>query len=173
MIRLFTVYHLEEQLIMISVWNVKVLFVKIIPDLFFFRPTAMFMNPLEHSSIEVQKCMSLDANEVLVVYKQNDKSKSVTRYLKHGPTVFMPAANEWYVCQRCSQHTCELLCFRALHIVNLDRLTMYRRPKLCGCVAGCMVLNGMEPTRKIRPGKFRMHCNLQNFGLFPTSFIIM
>ena len=62
---------------------------------FFVRPAVIFKNPLEHASVTVYPCTSLDANEVLVVYKQNLGNGSVARYLKHGPTVFMPAANEW------------------------------------------------------------------------------
>ncbi|KAK6195405.1 hypothetical protein SNE40_000843 [Patella caerulea] len=56
-------------------------------------PYAMFLNPIEHSRVEVNNCESLDANEALVVYKQTEKETN--RYVLYGPTLFMPAANEW------------------------------------------------------------------------------
>ena len=58
-------------------------------------PVTMFLNPLVHHSIHVKSGVSLDANEVLVVYKQNPETLKVERYLKHGPAVFVPKANEW------------------------------------------------------------------------------
>ena len=48
-----------------------------------------------HESILVKDAISLDANEVLVVYKH--KAGNVSRYLKHGPCVFVPDSNEWWV----------------------------------------------------------------------------
>lgn len=57
----------------------------------------MYKNPLVHSTIKVMTGISLDANEVLVVYRQNDDTKKVDRYLQHGPTLFIPDANEWYM----------------------------------------------------------------------------
>ena len=41
--------------------------------------------------------ISLDANEALVVYKQDPQTQGVERYIKYGPTLFMPMANEWLV----------------------------------------------------------------------------
>ena len=40
---------------------------------------------------------SLDANEALVVYKQDQETHEVTRYVQFGPTLFMPQAHEWFV----------------------------------------------------------------------------
>ena len=40
---------------------------------------------------------SLDANEALVVYKQDQETQEVTRYVQFGPTLFMPQAHEWFV----------------------------------------------------------------------------
>ena len=66
--------------------------------LFIFRPCVVYKNPLVHSIIKVMTGISLDANEVLVVYRQDDETKNVDRYLQHGPTLFIPDANEWYLC---------------------------------------------------------------------------
>ena len=41
--------------------------------------------------------ISLDANEALVVYRQDEKSNEVTRYVQYGPTLFMLLSNEWYL----------------------------------------------------------------------------
>ena len=54
------------------------------------------MNPMELESAEVLDSISLDANEVLVVYQREMESGGVTRRIQHGPTVFTPSANEWY-----------------------------------------------------------------------------
>jgi len=59
------------------------------------RPCVMFKNPLEHLQIERKQAISLDANEVLVVYRMDEKTNEVTRYLKQGPTLYVPDANEW------------------------------------------------------------------------------
>ena len=55
----------------------------------------MFQNPLEHANVQKLPAVSLDANEILVVYRMNSKTNEVTRYLKHGPTLYIPDANEW------------------------------------------------------------------------------
>ncbi len=55
----------------------------------------MFLNPLEVESIQVMDSISLDANEVLVVYEREMESGGVIRRIQHGPTVFTPSANEW------------------------------------------------------------------------------
>ena len=60
-----------------------------------FRPCVMYRNPLIHSTIKVLNGISLDANEVLVVYRHDEETKKVERYLQHGPTLFIPDANEW------------------------------------------------------------------------------
>ena len=53
------------------------------------------MNPLEMESADVKDSISLDANEVLVVYEREMESGGVARRIQHGPTVFTPSANEW------------------------------------------------------------------------------
>ena len=55
----------------------------------------MFLNPIAHLSIKKKEMISLDANEALVVYKQDPQTQKVERYIKYGPTLFMPMANEW------------------------------------------------------------------------------
>jgi hypothetical protein len=55
----------------------------------------MFNHPVEIASIKVEKGVSLDANEVLVVYRLDPKSQTVSKYIRHGPTIFIPTANEW------------------------------------------------------------------------------
>ncbi|XP_077987770.1 uncharacterized protein LOC144442332 [Glandiceps talaboti] len=57
-------------------------------------PHAMFLNTLEINYITVQKAISLDANEALVVYKKDEEGK-VVRYIQHGPITFIPKATEW------------------------------------------------------------------------------
>lgn len=55
----------------------------------------MFLNTIAYQSIKKKDMISLDSNEALVVYRQDMKSSKVTRYIKYGPTLFMPLANEW------------------------------------------------------------------------------
>ncbi|XP_052784660.1 uncharacterized protein LOC128220342 [Mya arenaria] len=58
-------------------------------------PCAMFLNTIAYHSMKTEDMISLDANEALVVYKKEEKSNEVKRYIKYGPTMFMPLANEW------------------------------------------------------------------------------
>ena len=53
------------------------------------------MNPLQMESAQVLDSISLDANEVLVVYQREVESGGVMRRIQHGPTVFTPSADEW------------------------------------------------------------------------------
>ena len=55
------------------------------------------MNPLEMDGVTVKNSIALDANEVLVVYQRERESGGVLRLIKHGPTVFTPSADEWFV----------------------------------------------------------------------------
>ncbi|XP_061180449.1 uncharacterized protein LOC133189023 [Saccostrea echinata] len=59
-------------------------------------PCVMFTNPLEHYKIEIRDMISLDANEALVIYREDSETKNVTRYVQYGPTLVMPQANEWF-----------------------------------------------------------------------------
>jgi hypothetical protein len=56
-------------------------------------PAAVWLNPVEHASVRVEKAVGLDANEAVVVYAQGPER--VTRRVVRGPGLFMPAANEW------------------------------------------------------------------------------
>lgn len=58
-------------------------------------PCVMFLNTIAYQSIKKKEMISLDANEALVVYQQDTKTNEVKRYIKYGPTFFMPQANEW------------------------------------------------------------------------------
>lgn len=58
-------------------------------------PCVIYVNPLHHKMVTAVEMQSLDANEALVVYKQDKDTHEVTRYVQFGPTLFMPKANEW------------------------------------------------------------------------------
>lgn len=55
----------------------------------------MYTNPLEHFRINIKEMISLDANEALVVYREDGTTKEVSHYVQFGPTLVMPQANEW------------------------------------------------------------------------------
>ncbi len=59
------------------------------------RPASLFLDPLRMDSANVQNAISLDANEVLVVYQRERESGGVLRRIQYGPTVFTPSADEW------------------------------------------------------------------------------
>ena len=63
-----------------------------------FRPCVKFHDPLRMDSVTVQNATALDANEVLVVYRYDNETKKVSRRIQHGPSVYIPTANEWWVC---------------------------------------------------------------------------
>lgn len=54
----------------------------------------MFHNRLEVESIEVKDAVKLDANHMLVVYKQ--EAGHIERRVVEGPTIFIPSAHEWW-----------------------------------------------------------------------------
>ena len=56
-------------------------------------PASIYFDPVEHENIAVHEAITIDANDALVVYRQ-DKEK-VARRVVRGPEVFVPAANEW------------------------------------------------------------------------------
>ena len=60
------------------------------------RPCSMYVNPIDTESAEVKPAHSLDANEVLVVYRQDRGDHIVQRRIQYGPTIFIPSADEWY-----------------------------------------------------------------------------
>ena len=65
-------------------------------------PCFMYHDPYQITSIQVKEAVSLDANEVLVVYSKLEKegpegqvTTSVVRRIQYGPTLYVPDANEW------------------------------------------------------------------------------
>ncbi|XP_064650600.1 uncharacterized protein LOC135502048 [Lineus longissimus] len=56
-------------------------------------PCQVFHNTLEYDEIRVEPSIKLDANHMIVVYKK--MKESVARRVVQGPTVFIPAAEEW------------------------------------------------------------------------------
>jgi len=57
-------------------------------------PCEIFLNTLELESIAVRNAIPLDANHLLVVYKQEEGH--IERRIIQGPTIFVPNAFEWY-----------------------------------------------------------------------------
>lgn len=53
----------------------------------------MFHNRLEVEQIVVKNSITLDANHLLVVYKQEEGH--IERRVVEGPAVFIPSAHEW------------------------------------------------------------------------------
>ena len=53
----------------------------------------MFMNRLEMDSMSVKDSIKLDANHMIIVYKQLEGV--IERRIIQGPTVFTPSAYEW------------------------------------------------------------------------------
>ena len=47
------------------------------------------------SDVLVGDAMSLDVNEVLVVYSRDTKDGTVVRRIVYGPTLYYPHSNEW------------------------------------------------------------------------------
>ena len=79
----------------------------------------MFKNPVQHNNIAEVSMTSLDANEALVVYRQDPQTKNVDRYVQFGPTLFMPQATEWYVHVKSSQGSSVFLKIgRCMHCVR-------------------------------------------------------
>ena len=89
------------------------------------RPCVLFKNPIAHRSISVSKMTSLDANEALVVYKQDDKTKEVTRYIQFGPTLFVPLSNEWQVLRNIFIWEHYLYLQYDTHISPCTKMTLY------------------------------------------------
>ena len=57
----------------------------------------MFRVPTIHDRIIIKKNITIDAHEVVVVYRHNGLAceKTVERHLEYGPKMFVPASNEW------------------------------------------------------------------------------
>jgi len=62
-------------------------------------PASLFMDPALHREIDVADATPLDANQAIVVYRQNEvdaEGKStVSRRVIRGPDLFVPEAREW------------------------------------------------------------------------------
>ncbi|XP_064395778.1 uncharacterized protein LOC135342867 [Halichondria panicea] len=56
-------------------------------------PAEMFVNRLEVDFIDVKDSVKLDANHMVVVYKQEEGK--IERRIVQGPTIFVPNAHEW------------------------------------------------------------------------------
>ena len=57
-------------------------------------PLALFEDPVLHESVEVCSAVTVDAFETVVVYEEGVEGE-VKRNLVTGPTVFVPATNQW------------------------------------------------------------------------------
>ena len=56
-------------------------------------PAEMYVNRLEVDSVDVQNAIKLDANHMIIVYKQEEGK--IERRIVQGPTIFVPNAHEW------------------------------------------------------------------------------
>lgn len=56
-------------------------------------PVAMWFDPVLHQSITVEKALSINAHEAIVVYRRD--GEEVMRRIVRGPALFVPTANEW------------------------------------------------------------------------------
>ncbi len=73
-----------------EVWG---LFIIIDTSLHTRSPAEMFVNRLEVDFIDVKDSVKLDANHMVVVYKQEEGK--IERRIVQGPTIFVPNAHEW------------------------------------------------------------------------------
>lgn len=56
-------------------------------------PESLWFDPIEHASIDMQRCLVVDSHEAIVVYRR--EQAGVGRRVEHGPALFMPTADEW------------------------------------------------------------------------------
>lgn len=56
-------------------------------------PTEIWRDPLVHQTITVEPALNLDANEAIVIYREQDKE--VAHRILRGPAVHIPQPNEW------------------------------------------------------------------------------
>jgi hypothetical protein len=57
-------------------------------------PAMFWVDPVEHLNVKVAEAIPLDANEAIVVYRQQSDGK-VDRRIVRGPELFVPEAQEW------------------------------------------------------------------------------
>jgi len=60
------------------------------------RPCYTYIDPFTMNNAEVMSSISLDANEVLVVYSRDRSTDQVVRKIQYGPMLFTPSADEWW-----------------------------------------------------------------------------
>eukprot|EP00735_Rhodelphis_limneticus_P010742 TRINITY_DN356_c0_g1::TRINITY_DN356_c0_g1_i1::g.7451::m.7451 TRINITY_DN356_c0_g1::TRINITY_DN356_c0_g1_i1::g.7451 ORF type:complete len:415 (+),score=86.43,Band_7/PF01145.20/3.3e+02,Band_7/PF01145.20/0.00054 TRINITY_DN356_c0_g1_i1:123-1367(+) len=58
-------------------------------------PCSEWLNPLVHSSIYARDGTEINSQEVLVVYRTNEKTGQVERHIIPGPTLHIPTPNEY------------------------------------------------------------------------------
>lgn len=56
-------------------------------------PVSVWFDPVRHREISVQKALAVNANEAVVVYRQ--EPDRVSRRIVRGPDLYVPEANEW------------------------------------------------------------------------------
>lgn len=56
-------------------------------------PAAVWLDPVQHASIETRQAVSVSAHEAMVVYR--NAAAGVDRRVVEGPAVFVPQPNEW------------------------------------------------------------------------------
>ena len=56
-------------------------------------PASVWLDPVEHASVDVAAAVTLDANEAVVVYRRAEAG--VDRRVVRGPARFVPGADEW------------------------------------------------------------------------------
>lgn len=87
--------------------------------------------------------MALDANEVVVVYRQT--STAVERRLVFGPVQFYPEANEWYVTVVWQLHVAQCALFSHTHARIMLCPTMHS----VGLSSSPSILANMWPIRTL------------------------
>ena len=68
-------------------------------SVFLCRPCYIYIDPFTMNNAEVMSSISLDANEVLVVYSRDRSANKVVRKIVYGPMLYTPSADEWWVWQ--------------------------------------------------------------------------
>lgn len=56
-------------------------------------PACVWFDPVEHESVVARRAVGIDANEAIVVYRQEEAG--IQRRLVHGPALYIPSENEW------------------------------------------------------------------------------
>ena len=56
-------------------------------------PAAVWYDPVEHDSVEIEEALPLDSHEAIVVYRRTNGD--VERRVERGPALFVPQEDEW------------------------------------------------------------------------------